>query len=194
MGNSNALKNFANAFGAGAENTGTVEFVPEQPVNPPFDLGAVLTEYYSRLSLREQPQVGGQLLLTLFMLDELESAQRGWRWVSSDGGPAMDDPSWDKNRIVIADRNGDALAVDQTSVGGTVSGHIGPRAFTVADDLASFLQTMAEAMTVEATTFDYEVLDDDCNPDPRFLDEVSAIALRLLGPGGEAGFMKFFFG
>lgn len=189
-----ALKSFADAFAAGAENTGAVVYGPAQHINPPFPIGAVLTEYYAKLTLREQPQVGGQLLLSLFMFEELESAQSGWRWVSRNGGPVTDDPSWDKNRIVIADRNGDALAVDQTSATGTVSGHIGPLGFKVADDLASFLQTMAEAMTVEATTFDYEVLDDDCNPDPRFLDEVSAIARRLLGPGGEAGFMKFFFG
>jgi hypothetical protein len=64
----------------------------------------------------------------------------------------------------------------------------------IADDLAGFLQVMAEAMTLEASTFNYDVSDDEFNPIPEFLDAVSAIALRVLGPDGEAGFMEFFFG
>jgi hypothetical protein len=38
------------------------------------------------------------------------------------------------------------------------------------------------------------VYDEDFNPIPEFLDAISAIALRVLGPDGEAGFMEFFFG
>jgi hypothetical protein len=64
----------------------------------------------------------------------------------------------------------------------------------IADDLASFFQVMAEAITLEAGTFNYEVYDEDFNPVPEFLGGVSAIARRVLGPDGEAGFMEFFFG
>ncbi|WP_223164877.1 hypothetical protein [Massilia mucilaginosa] len=49
-------------------------------------------------------------------------------------------------------------------------------------------------MLVEADTYDYEVYDDDDNPLPGFLDEMRAIARRVLGPDAEAGFMEFFFG
>ena len=52
---------------------------------------------------------------------------------------------------------------------------------------------MAEAMTVEAS-INYEVLDEDFSPISGFLNAVSAVALRVLGPDGEAGFMEFFFG
>jgi hypothetical protein len=189
-----ALKNFADAFAAGSENTGTVEYRAPQQFTAPFPLGALLTDYFAKLRLADKPQVGGQLLLTLFMIDELKAAQHGWRWISQKGGPVTDNPVWNKSWVVIGDRHGDALVVDDSTVGGTVSGNIGPLNFKIADDLAGFLQTLAEAMTVEATTYDYEVLDDDCNPDPAFLDEVSAIARRVLGVDGEAGFMKFFFG
>jgi len=41
---------------------------------------------------------------------------------------------------------------------------------------------------------DCDVLDDELHPIPEFLDAVSAIALRVLDPDGEAGFMDFFFG
>jgi len=69
-----------------------------------------------------------------------------------------------------------------------VTGHIGSYKVKIADDLASFFQVMAEAITLEAGTFNYEVYDEDFNPIPEFLDAVSAIALRV-GPDGEVGFI-----
>ena len=39
-----------------------------------------------------------------------------------------------------------------------------------------------------------EVLDEDFNTIPEFLNAVNAVALRVLGPDREAGFMDFFFG
>jgi hypothetical protein len=138
--------------------------------------------------------VGGRLLLKLFPLDWLEAAQHGWRCIRSKGGPCTENPIWNKHWIVIADRNGDALVVNDSTASGIVTGHIGSLNVKIADDLASFFQVMAEAMTLEAITFNYDVLDDELNPIPNFLDAVSAIALRILGPDGEEGFMEFFFG
>jgi len=106
----------------------------------------------------------------------------------------MEQPTWNKHWIVIADRHGDAIVVDDSTAGGVVIGHIGSYRVKIADDLASFFQAMAEAITLEAGTFNYEVYDDEFNPFPEFLNAVSAIALRVLGSDGEAGFMEFFFG
>ncbi|MGW8391837.1 hypothetical protein [Pseudoduganella sp. HUAS MS19] len=189
-----ALKNFADAFAAGAENIGTVEYRAPQPIVEPIPLGAVLRDYYERLRFSDRPLVGGRLLLKLFPLDWLEAAQHGWRWVPSKSGPLTENPVWNKHWIVIADRNGDALVVDDSTASGVVTGHIGSFNVKIADDLASFFQVMAEAMTLEANTFNYDVLDDELNPMPDFLDEVRAIALRILGPDGAEGFMEFFFG
>jgi len=133
-------------------------------------------------------------LLKLFPLDWLEAAQQGWRWIHDTQGSVTENPVWNKHWIVIADRNGDAIVVDSSTAGGAVTGHIGSYNVKIADDLASFFQVMAEAMKVEAVTFSYDVLDDELNPIPEFLHAVSAIALRVLGPDGEAGFMDFFFG
>lgn len=189
-----ALKSFADAFAAGVKNIGTVEYRVPHPFVEPIPLGAILRDYYERLRFSDRPLVGGRLLLKLFPLDWLESAQNGWRWIRDKNGHITDNPIWDKHWIVIADRNGDALVVDDSTAGGVVTGHIGSFHVKIADDLASFFQVMAEAMTLEASTFNYDVLDDEMNPIPNFLDAVSAIALRHLGPDGEAGFMEFFFG
>jgi len=189
-----ALKNFADAFSASRENFGTIEYHAFEPVVEPIPLGAVLQDYFGRLGMSGTPQVGGELLLDLFTLDNVATAQHGWRWIRKHGGPVVEDPTWNKHWIVIADRNGDAIVVDDSTASGVVSGHIGPRNFKIAEDLASFFQVMAEAMTVEASTFNYEVLDEDFNPITDFLSTVSAIALRILGPDGEEGFMEFFFG
>jgi len=188
-----ALKNFADAFGASSGNFGTFQYQLFQPIVEPMPLGPVLQEYYGRLRL-SAPLVGGRLLLTLYTLDDLETCQHGWRWVRNNGGPVIESPIWNKHWIVIADRHGDALVVDDSTAGGVVTGHIGSYSVKVADDLASFFQVMAEAMMIEAATFNYEVYDGDFNPLPEFLSAVSAIALRVLGPDGEPGFMEFFFG
>ncbi|GJI98269.1 hypothetical protein RugamoR57_49870 [Duganella caerulea] len=188
-----ALKNFADAFAAGSENSGMLEYRAFQPIVEPIPLGPVLHEYFGRLRMTA-PVVGGELLLMLITLDELETCQHGWRWVRNKGGPVTESPKWNKHWIVIADRNGDAIVVDDSTASGVVTGHMGPYSVKIADDLASFFQVMAEAMTLEANTFNYEVLDEDFSQIPEFLDAVSAIALRVLGPDGEAGFMEFFFG
>lgn len=52
---------------------------------------------------------------------------------------------------------------------------------------------MAEAITIEAVTLDYQVYGDDLHPS-QFLDAILAIARREFGPDGEGGFMRFFFG
>jgi len=158
-----ALKNFADAFAAYSANFGTIEYRVFQPIVEPIPIGPALQEYFGRLRLSDKPQVGGRLLLMLFTLDDLETCQQGWRWIRKNGGPVIEDPTWNKHWIVIADRHGDAIVVDDSTAGG-------------------------------AGTFNYEVYDEDFNPIPEFLDAVSANARRVLGPGGEAGFMEFFFG
>jgi hypothetical protein len=189
-----ALQNFADAFAVSCKNFGTIDYRACQPIVEPISLGPVLQEYFGSLCMSDMPQVGGWLLLMLFSLDEVATAQHGWRWIRVNGGPVEEDSTWNKHWVVIADRNGDAIVVDSSTASGVVTGHIGPRNFKIADDLAGFFQVMAEAMSVEANTFDYEVLDEDFSPIPEFLNAVSAIAMRILGPDGEAGFMEFFFG
>lgn len=188
-----ALKNFADAFAEGSENIGTVEYRAPQPFVEPISIGSLLRDYYERLRFSDRPLVGGRLLLKLFPLDWLEAAQHGRRWTRNNNGTVTENPIWNRHWIVIADRNGDAIVVDDSTAGGVVTGHIGSFNVKIADNLASFFLVMAEAMTLEASTFNYDVLDDELNPISNFLDAVSAIALRHLGPDGEEGFMEFFF-
>lgn len=189
-----ALNNFALSFASGSNNLGTIEFRTPQPIVEPWPLGPVLKAYYAQLRMSEKPHVGGALHLMLFTIDDLERVQYGWRWIRDKQGIDSENPNWNKHWVIIADRDGDAIFVDDSTPDGAVSGSIMQRNFKISDSLASFFEVMAEAMQVEATTYDYEVYDDDFNPLPSFLDEISAIARRLLGPDGEAGFMKFFFG
>lgn len=167
---------------------------PPQPVAEPIPLGAILKEYYAKMEISANAQVSGLLLLHLFALDRIDSAQQGWRWVGAKDGTVTESPVWKRDWVVIADHHGDAIIVDHSSAGGMVFGAIGSHKFKIADDLASFFQAMAEAMLVEVNTYDYDVCDDDDNPLPAFLDEMSEIARRVLGPECEAGFMEFFFG
>ena len=189
-----ALKNFAAAFAAGPQNSGTVQWRLPQPIAEPFPLGAIVRQYYAQMQLDGRPIIAGELLLQLWDLDDLETIQHEWGWMRDKSGRELVNPNWNHDRIVFAYRNGDAVSVDGGTPGGAVHGHIGSYTCKIADDLASFFQAMAEAMMVEVTTYAYEVHDDVFNPLPAFLDDMRAIARRVLGPDGEAGFMKFFFG
>ena len=189
-----ALKNFAAAFAAGSENMGRLDYQAPQPIVEPIALGSILKDYYARLRMSEKPLIGGSICISLFTLDQLERAQHAWRWIRDKNGPVTENPDWDPHWIVIADSNGDAIIVDDSTAGGAVFGNIGSTNFKIADDLASFFQVLAEAMTVEVGTFGYEVYDDDFSICPQFRDAIRTIALRELGPDGEAGFMKFFLG
>ncbi len=188
-----ALADFATAFAAGSDNFGAVEFRSPEPVVEPIPLGPILRHYYARLRLIDKPMVAGALHLGLFTLDQLETAQHGWRWVRDKGGPVTDNPTWNKHWIIIADRHGDAICVDDSTLDGVVWGSIMQRNFKIADDLGSFFQVMAQAITLESITFAYDVHDDDFNVYPNFLDAVHAVAVRVLGSEGAVGFKKFFF-
>ncbi|NHZ97367.1 hypothetical protein [Massilia sp. CCM 8734] len=189
-----ALKNFAAAFAAGPDNFGTVQWRSPQPIAEPMPLGPIVKAYYECMQFDDRPIIAGALQLQLWDLDMLETIQHEWGWVRDKSGQDVVDPRWKQDRIVIAYRNGDALSVDGGTPGGVVHGHIRSYTCKIADDLVSFFEAMAEAMLVEANTYDYEVYDDDFNPLPGFLDDMRAIARRVLGPEGETGFMKFFFG
>jgi hypothetical protein len=120
-----ALKNFADAFAAGSANLGTLEYHAFQPVVEPMPLGPILREYYGRLSMSDIPVVGGRLMLMLSTLEDIETVLHGWRWIRNKDGLVVEDPSWSKHWIIIANRNGDAVTVDGSTAGGVVTGHIG---------------------------------------------------------------------
>lgn len=189
-----ALNNFAAAFAVGPDNAGTVHYRAPEAFVEPIPLGPIVREYYARMSLGGRPMVAGILILDLINLDDLETIQHEWGWKRDKSGREVIDLTWNHDRIVIAYRHGDAVSVDGGTPGGAVHGHIGSHTCKIADDLASFFRAMAEAMLVEAQVYDYEVHDDDFNPLPAFLDDMRAIARRVLGPECEAGFMEFFFG
>lgn len=126
-----ALKNFADAFFAGSENLGALEHRAFQPMVEPIPLGPVLQEYYGGLRMSDH-------LLMLSTLDDLETYQHGWRWIRKNNGPVVEDPTWNKHWVVIANRNGDAIVVDNSTADGVVTGHIGSFNVKIADDLASF--------------------------------------------------------
>ncbi|NHZ40542.1 hypothetical protein [Massilia aquatica] len=189
-----ALHHFAAAFAAGPDNAGTVRYHAPEAIVEPIPLGPIVREYYARMLLGGRPMVAGILILDLINLDDLETIQHEWGWMRDKSGREVIDPTWNHDRIVIAYRHGDAVSVDGGTPGGVVHGHIGSCTCKIANDLASFFQAMAEAMLVEAHTYDYEVRDEDCTPLPAFLDDMRAIARRVLGAECEAGFMEFFFG
>jgi len=168
---------------------------PREPVaiESPLALGDALGQFYSRLDLRDKPEIGGKMHIKIVPPSQLPAAQEGWRWITGRDGQRTEDPAWPATWIVFADRNGDAIAVDTASPQGAVYGSIQKRNYPIGADLASFLQTVAAAMDEERATFDYEVTDEDFEVLDSYRNAVRSIAADRLGSDHAPGFMKFFF-
>jgi hypothetical protein len=189
---SQAIETFASAVARFEKKFGTIALRSAASVDPPFPLGDALTAFYSRLELRDKPEIGGKMHIKLFPLEQLASAQEGWRWISSRDGSRSEDASWPASWVVFADRNGDAIVADAVSPNAAIQGSIQKRSFPIAPDLSSFLGALAACLDAERATFDYEVMDEDFEILDSYRDAIAAIARERLGGDCARGFMKFF--
>lgn len=187
-----AVETFASAVARFEKKFGTIALRSSVAIDLPFQLGDALSEFYSRLGLRDKPAIGGSLHIMLFPLEQLASAQEGWRWISSRDGSRSEDMNWPANWVVFADRNGDAIVADVASSGAAIQGSIQKRNVPIAPDLASFLRALAACLDEERTAFDYEVMGDDFEILDAYRSAVETIARDKLGDDGARGFMKFF--
>lgn len=184
-----ALNEFCETFSRSSENFGIAKF-SSTPINfsVSMTLGKALEEYYSRIILEEKTQVGAQFQLRLFSIEELESAQEGRRWTYTPNGQHLENSRWNKDWIVIADRNGDPLVVDSSN--GSVHGLIQTRSLPLAKDISSFFDALTEGMKIEMDKYNFEVTDDDFNPLESFLRDVEQVATRKLKNPYDVGFLE----
>lgn len=189
-----ALQKFVEAFKLSALSSGGLSMTEARSIQPPLGLGEALTEYFSRLDFQQQPQVGGAMLMMLFDMDELPGAQSGWRFIRKPDGSVAQDRSWPESLVVIADRNGDAIAVDSASPQGVVYGCIQRRTVRIAGSLAQFLTCVAELLDIEREVFSYECKTEDFEFRPDFLALARAVAARRLGEVDGPAFLGFYFG
>jgi hypothetical protein len=188
-----SLTKFVEIFHQSQENLGNVEILePPIKIQPPFPLNSELVEYFSILRL-DEPIIGGQFHLTLVSLDQLETAQQGWRWIRTKTGTLEEDNvHWNKKWTIIADRHGDVICVNFEN--NNVFGSIQKRNFFITECLSNFFETLADCMEIESQKYQNNTMDDDFNPLPDFLDDIKSLTLNKLGDEGSTGFMKFFFG
>jgi hypothetical protein len=187
------LDDFVSTFQRSPENAGKLEIasVPRS-VKADLILNTDLNDYFCRLRFEGSPHIGGRLNLFLFSPDELVTAQQGWRWITDKSGNVLEDSQhWKDSWIVIADKNGDAIFVDTGS--DKVFGSIQKRNFLVGETLAQFYAGLTATMKVEMDKYDFEVLSDNMDPLPEFLQDVRAAVSATSGDEASQGFMKFFF-
>jgi hypothetical protein len=187
------LNDFVSTFQRSPENVGKLEFAsPPRSIETDLILNADLNDYFCRLRFEGSPHTGGRLNLFLFSPDELVTAQQGWRWITDKSGNLLEDTRhWKDSWIVIADKNGDAIFVDTGS--DKVFGSIQKRNFLVGETLAQFYAGLTPTMKVEMDKYDFEVLSDNMDPLPEFLQDVRAAVSATSGDEASQGFMKFFF-
>ncbi|MEE4892280.1 hypothetical protein V2K64_26335 [Pseudomonas alliivorans] len=189
--NENILKNFAERFNKSEQSTGKIFFrdTPKEIVNGSLSLmlSGEVEQFYTQLEMEDNPTIGGDFFLQIFMINQLEKAQDGW------SGPDDETLPWMNSFVVFADRNGDALVFDSAQKNPSIYGSIQKRSFLIASSMNIFLEALLLAIEVEEDAFNGDTREDDMSFKKVFIERVENSVSGLNSGFNVDGFMKFFF-
>ncbi|MEE5154850.1 hypothetical protein V2J87_26245 [Pseudomonas alliivorans] len=189
--NGNILKNFAERFNKSEQSTGKIFFrdTPKEIVNGSLSLmlSGEVEQFYTQLEMEDNPTIGGDFFLQIFMINQLEKAQDGW------SGPDDETLPWMNSFVVFADRNGDALVFDSAQKNPSIYGSIQKRSFLIASSMNIFLEALLLAIEVEEDAFNGDTREDDMSFKKVFIERVENSVSGLNSGFNVDGFMKFFF-
>jgi len=126
---------------------------------------------------------------------KLMDAQLGWYKIRDEqGNEVNDDQNWNKDWIVFADRNGDAIYYNRLdkSVNGSIDKVVHLK---LAQTLEDFIKTLQMCMRLEQEKYDMNAQGENEEPLKEFIDDIQ----HILNEGGNQekvseDFMQFFFG
>ncbi|CAM3555705.1 hypothetical protein BZK31_26625 [Pseudomonas floridensis] len=189
--NEKILKNFAERFNKSEQSTGKIFFrdTPKEIVNGSLSLmlSGEVEQFYTQLEMEDNPTIGGDFFLQIFMINQLEKAQDGW------SGPDDETLPWMNSFVVFADRNGDALVFDSAQKNPSIYGSIQKRSFLIASSMNIFLEALLLAIEVEEDAFNGDTREDDMSFKKVFIERVENSVSGLNSGFNVDGFMKFFF-
>lgn len=191
----NTLAQFADTFGRDGVDSGEIRIEQHTLAVSEPTLEGDLKTFYSLVSF-DKLVVGGELFLELFPAEKLRKAQDGWFYITNpkDGKVSEDTTHWNKNWIVIGDRNGDAIFCKQDEPNTPVYGSIQKtNNLLLADSLEGFFQILNGCLLVEQSQFAFETQTDDFVPKEDFIDAVRQAVSQYSDAGKADEFISFFF-
>lgn len=178
---------FKKTFGRQGNDLGTFQINTELPN---FD---TLENMYKMLLFNEVLTIGGEFCMDIYPYNKLPEIQRGWYTIlSKENQWIPDDIKWNKNWIVFATRDEDAIYYNQ--IDGGVYGSIEKEIFyKLSDSLSLFFHVLSECMEMEENVFHFETTDEDEEITDLFLEKCQNILSKNMKAENVTGFMNFFF-
>ncbi len=123
-----------------------------------------LESFYSLTVFEDVLTIGGEFFLDIQPEIKIKRAQEGWYFIlDKEGELQCDDLKWDKNWIVFANRNDDAVYFNKAD--GGIYGSIDKRQFFhLSSSLADFFCLLSECMKMEEEKYEFDTSDDDEEP------------------------------
>ncbi|MEE4732785.1 hypothetical protein V2K24_14045 [Pseudomonas alliivorans] len=188
--NEKILKKFAERFNKSEQSTGKIFFrdTPKKIANGSLSLmlSGEVEQFYTQLEIEDNPTIGGDFFLQIFMINQLEKAQDGWT------NPDDETLPWMNSFVVFAVRNGDALVFDSAKKNPSIYGSIQKRSFLIASSMNIFLEALLLAIEVEEDAFNGDTREDDMSFKKVFIERVEKSVSGLNSGFNVDGFMKFF--
>lgn len=181
------IKKFILIFGRDNTDIGEVKFID---INCSSENS--LNLLYDYLEFDKTITIGGELYIDLYPKRMQSKVQEGWYVLRSNEGEKYDDLNWNKDWIVFATRNGDAIYFDKKSK--EVYGSINKTTrFKLADSLAMFFKIMVEGMKIEQEKYNLEAFDEDEETLSDFIEDIKNIFDKNLDNKYQSDFISFFF-
>ncbi len=191
-----ALSGFACEFERSGYDFGKFSISNREIVSYPNELPSspeILT-FYQNVELKEKPALGGAFMLEFAALENLQEAQIGWRMKKETDGVLKENQEWSQSKVVIGNRNGDAVSIDTSANESPVYGHIQAEELLLSNSMARFFATLSECIHCENSSFKMDVYDEDFELKPSFKEKITKILERNLSASESEGFYRFFFG
>jgi hypothetical protein len=181
------LRNFIDTFGRKGTDIGNPIF------NGNSDKVNQLNLFYETLLFNKVLTIGGTFFINIIPQSNLTKAQEGWyNILTKDNNWITDDNKWNKDWIVFANRNDDAIYCNNTDncVYGTIDK---TKHYKLGNSIAQFIHILIECMKLEEDKYNFETNNEDEELKSEFLDDVYSILNNISDAKTADDFMEFFF-
>lgn len=177
-------------FGRNGVDTGTFDITDKDKLATASQFEA----FYQLTSFEHVLTIGGEFFLNIQPEKKLEEAQNGWYFIlDKEGNIVNDDLKWNKNWVVFANRNDDAIYYNRED--GGIYASIDKRIFFyLSSSFSDFLYILSECMKIEEEKYKFNTTDEDEETLSIFISDVREVLSRTLNDKQREDFIAFFFG
>jgi len=181
------LMKFVNVFGREGHDIGNVNLNNDDNSG----LEESLDLFYHFLRFEKVLTIGGELFINIIPYKDLSKAQDGWYKIKVSDQWENDDKNWNKEWVVFADRNDDAIYYNNLDNGiyGSIDKKIN---YKISNSLSQFISILTLGMHLEQEKYNFETSEDYEETSEEFLQDIYNI-LNDIDSSSADNFMAFFF-